>query len=213
MRNEPHGVSPLVENADATKKRNDDTSRTCAGPRHSRAIDGNGLALLRGYPGHHRQAQRDRLEHRAAPAGEPAAALGLQSHASLAGKIVERFRPPELYPSRPGALWHLCLESPDSRSGLSFLRLPHAHLNAIGAQEWIFRKPAAAHARDGVAPDLPFGRAGDLHRAISLMSTTLSPLNSPRSPRCLMVRSLYQPKARPAVSIAFLNTPSQILYI
>ena len=46
-----------------------------------------------------------------------------------------------------------------------------------------------------------------------LMSTTLSPLNSPRRPRCLMVRSLYQPKAKPAVSIAFLNTPSQILYI
>src|SRR5215471_9065464 len=76
-------------------------------------------------------------------------------------KLVERFRPPELYPSRPAALWHLCLESPDSRSGLSFLRLRHAHVNAIGAQEWIscFRKPAAAHARDGVAPDLPFGRA------------------------------------------------------
>src|SRR5215831_3014749 len=102
-----------------------------------------------------------RLAHGAAPAGEPTAALGLQSHASLAGKIVERFRPPELYPSRPAALWHLCLESPDSRSGLSFLRLRHAHVNAIGAQEWIscFRKPAAAHARDGVAPDLPFGRA------------------------------------------------------
>src|SRR5215467_374062 len=104
MRNDPHGVDPWRENANATKKRNDDTSRTCAGPRHSRAIDGNGLALLRGYPGHHRQAQRDWLEHRAAPAGEPAAALGLQSHASLAGKIVERFPPPELYRRDPQPL-------------------------------------------------------------------------------------------------------------
>src|SRR5262249_59323432 len=91
----------------ATKRRNDETSGTRAGPRHSRAIDGSGLALLRGYPGHHRQAQRDRLEHRAAPAGEPAAALGLQSHASLAGKLVERFwppGPPVRVPARVGAL-------------------------------------------------------------------------------------------------------------
>src|SRR5215471_20888058 len=100
----PMGWTPWRQNANASKKRNDDTSRTCAGPRHSRAIDGGCLALLRGYPGHHRQAQRDRLEHRAAPAGEPAAAPGLQGHASLVGKIVERFRPPELYPSRPAAL-------------------------------------------------------------------------------------------------------------
>jgi hypothetical protein len=28
-----------------------------------------------------------------------------------------------------------------------------------------------------------------------------------------MVRSFYQPKAKPVVSIAFLNTPAQILYI
>src|SRR5215469_4950040 len=87
MRNDPHGVDPWRQNANASKKRNDDTLRTCAGPRHSRAIDGNGLALLRGYPGHHRQAQRDRLEHRAAPAGEPSAAPGLQGHASLVGEI------------------------------------------------------------------------------------------------------------------------------
>src|SRR5262249_5387286 len=88
------------------EKRNDDTSGTRAGPRHSRAIDGSRLALLRGYPGHHRQAQRDRLEHRTASAGEPAAALGLQSHASLLRKIEERFWPPELSLS----LRDLCLE-------------------------------------------------------------------------------------------------------
>src|SRR6516162_4415760 len=120
MRNAPHGVDPWRENANATKKRNDDTSRTCAGPRHSRAIDGNGLALLRGYPGHHRQAQRDRLEHRAAPAGEPAAALGLQSHAILAGKIVERFRPAELYPSRPAAFGTCALRVPTHARGFPF---------------------------------------------------------------------------------------------
>src|SRR5262249_3207595 len=82
-----------TEQDNATRKRSDD-SRTCAGLRHSAAIDGSRLALLRGYPGHHRQAQRGRLEHRAALAGEPAAALGLQGHASLVRKIEERFRTP-----------------------------------------------------------------------------------------------------------------------
>jgi transposase InsO family protein len=82
------GWTQWRQNANASKKRNDDTSRT-AGPRHSRAINGSGLALLRGYPGHHRQAQRGRLEHRAALAGEPAAALGLQGHASLVRTVAK----------------------------------------------------------------------------------------------------------------------------
>jgi hypothetical protein len=76
-----------MERDNATKKRSDDTSRACAGPRHGAAIDGNRLALLRGYPRHHRRAQRGRLEHRAALAGEPAAALSLQGYASLSGKL------------------------------------------------------------------------------------------------------------------------------
>jgi len=71
---------------------------------------------LRGYPGHHRQAQRDRLEHGAAPAGEPTAALGLQSHASLAGKIVESFQPPNCA-RRDRALPDLCVGIVSGRLG------------------------------------------------------------------------------------------------
>jgi hypothetical protein len=81
-----------TERNNVTRKRTDRTSQAWAGPRHSEGIIGNRLAALRGDPGYHRQAQRGRHEHRAAPAGKPAAASGLQGQASLIAKIEEQER-------------------------------------------------------------------------------------------------------------------------
>ena len=89
-----------TERNNVTRKRTDRTSQAWAGPRHSEGIIGNRLAALRGDPGYHRQAQRGRHEHRAAPTGKPAAASGLQGQASLIGKIEEQERWVERPPTK-----------------------------------------------------------------------------------------------------------------
>src|SRR5215831_4473209 len=77
-----------TERDDATPRRSH-KFRTIsrAAPQHRAAFVGSRLASLRGDSRHHRQAQRGRHEHGAAPAGEPSAPPSLRDQARGIGRI------------------------------------------------------------------------------------------------------------------------------